>query len=115
MNILKYTSLDSLLSKTSHDPHIHVPPITAIPDKIRTLKCVLLGSSGVGKSSLIAKYITDFFNPNGITTIGAAALNYKLVNILSGERIKLEIWDTAGQERFNSLAPLYYRGSNIVF
>jgi Ras-related protein Rab-5C len=79
---------------------------------ICTLKCVLLGSAGIGKTSIVAKYMTNNFATYTASTIGAA-FNTKTINTSHG-RVKIDIWDTAGQERFDSMIPLYYRNAQIV-
>ena len=75
-------------------------------------KICLVGESGVGKSSIVSRYVFDSFTEDQDTTIGAAFL-CKMVTV-DGKDIKLELWDTAGQERYRSLAPLYYRESHTV-
>lgn len=75
-------------------------------------KICLVGESGVGKSSLVSRYVFDRFKEDECTTIGAAFL-CKMITV-DGKKIKLELWDTAGQERYRSLAPLYYRDSHTV-
>lgn len=77
--------------------------------KSKQIKLVLLGESGVGKSSIALRYVRGEFNENGEATIGAAFLT-KTVNV-RGQSVKFDIWDTAGQERYHSLAPMYYRGA----
>lgn len=77
------------------------------------IKCVMLGDQGVGKTSIINRYILDRFDSYTETTIGAS-YNAKPVNY-NNTIFKLDIWDTAGQERYRSMVPLYYRNSNIVF
>lgn len=77
------------------------------------IKCVMLGDQGVGKTSIINRYILDRFDSYSETTIGAS-YNAKPVNY-NNTIFKLDIWDTAGQERYRSMVPLYYRNSNIVF
>lgn len=77
------------------------------------LKCVLLGASEAGKTSIVRQYTANKFDYTSQPTIGAS-FTAKIVQI-SKCKIKAEIWDTAGQERFNSLIPLYYRNSNIAF
>ena len=72
-------------------------------------KIVLVGDSGVGKSSLVHWFIYRSFSPSQ-PTIGSAA-NSKVVKVGRAKSMRLNIWDTAGQERFRSLARLYYRGS----
>lgn len=75
----------------------------------KQIKLVLLGESGVGKSSIALRYVRGEFNEHGEATIGAAFLT-KTINV-NGCAVKFDIWDTAGQERYHSLAPMYYRGA----
>src|SRR4030095_495684 len=75
-------------------------------------KLVFLGDSGVGKSSIVGRFLTDHFDPCKESTIGAS-FSVKCVNI-DGHLIKLDIWDTAGQERYRSLSPMYYRAAHAV-
>lgn len=75
-------------------------------------RCVIMGASSVGKSSIMARYIHNKFNDATIPTIGSA-YNSKTFDMPQG-KVKLEIWDTAGQERFDSLTPLYYRNADII-
>lgn len=48
-----------------------------------------------------------------MATIGIDFLE-TIVQVPSGERIKLQIWDTAGQERFKTLIRPYYRGASGI-
>lgn len=74
------------------------------------LKVVLLGDGGVGKSSLIQRFVSNKFDPSLFHTIGVEFLNKDLE--VDGVRYTLQIWDTAGQERFKSLRTPFYRGSD---
>ncbi len=74
------------------------------------LKVVLLGDGGVGKSSLIQRFVSNKFDPSLFHTIGVEFLNKDLE--VDGERFTLQIWDTAGQERFKSLRTPFYRGTD---
>ena len=74
-------------------------------------KIVLLGNSGVGKTSLINRWIDGNFY-NGGTTIGSS--NHQKTIEIGDEKVDLYIWDTAGQERFKALTPLYTRGSSCA-
>uniref|UniRef100_A0A8C7C8M7 RAB22A, member RAS oncogene family n=2 Tax=Oncorhynchus TaxID=8016 RepID=A0A8C7C8M7_ONCKI len=65
--------------------------------------------TGVGKSSIVWRFVEDNFDPNINPTIGASFMT-KTVQY-QNELHKFLIWDTAGQERFRALAPMYYRGS----
>lgn len=68
---------------------------------------VLLGESGVGKSSLTHKFVTGYFRDDLVSTIGASFLT-KTIHVK--QPTKFNIWDTAGQEKYRALAALYYRG-----
>ncbi|CAH1780335.1 unnamed protein product [Owenia fusiformis] len=73
-------------------------------------KIVVVGDSGVGKTSLIRTY-TDgqfqhYLHPDGLLDKKEKVLR------LGSDKIKLEIWDTAGQERYRSLTASYYRGAH---
>jgi len=78
-----------------------------------SLKSVLLGSTGTGKSSIVLQYMAKRFNVYNSTTVGAS-FNCRYIDSKCG-KVKIELWDTAGQERFDSLMPLYYRNSKVVF
>jgi Ras-related protein Rab-1A len=69
---------------------------------------VIIGNSGVGKSSLLLRFCDDSFREMYLTTIGVD-FKFKSVN-LNGIGIKLQIWDTAGQERFRTITSSYYKG-----
>ncbi len=76
-------------------------------------KVVILGSQGVGKTSLVHRYTTGQFNAGSMpSTIGASFATKRL--IVDGTKVRLQLWDTAGQERFRSMAPMYYRGSHAA-
>lgn len=76
------------------------------------IKIVVLGKSGVGKTSILNRYINDTFKNDYISTIG---LDYFIKRIeIENKKIKVQIWDTAGQERFRSIMRNYYSKANIV-
>ena len=77
---------------------------------IISYKVVLLGDSGVGKSSIAQRYIKNEYSEFQESTIGASFLT-KTIERDDNSRCRFEIWDTAGQERYHSLAPMYYRGA----
>lgn len=81
-------------------------------DVLTTLKILIVGESGVGKSSLLLRFTDDTFDPDIGATIG---VDFKVKTItVDGNNAKLAIWDTAGQERFRTLTPSYYRGAQGV-
>ncbi|KAI7882125.1 ras-like GTP-binding protein RYL2 [Mucor mucedo] len=75
-------------------------------------KVVILGSQGVGKTSIVVRYINKTFSPNSTSTIGASFMTKKLT--VDDCKVRLQIWDTAGQERFRAMAPMYYRGAHAA-
>jgi small GTP-binding protein len=75
-------------------------------------KVILVGNSGVGKTSLAAKWVHGSWDPGTIPTVGAANC-FKDVEI--GQNVvRITLWDTAGQEQYRSIAPLYIRGARIA-
>ncbi|GAA5925961.1 uncharacterized protein JCM15063_005172 [Sporobolomyces koalae] len=72
-------------------------------------KVVILGSQGVGKTSIITRCTTGHFRSSLSSTVGASLLTKKIA--VDGTKVRFQIWDPAGQERFRSMAPLYYRGA----
>lgn len=74
-------------------------------------KILLVGNSGVGKSSLLLRFTAGKFDDLS-PTIGVD-FKVKMVS-LQGKRLKLTIWDTAGQERFRTLTSTYYRGAQGI-
>ncbi|XP_038120795.1 ras-related protein Rab-35 isoform X2 [Culex quinquefasciatus] len=75
-------------------------------------KLLIIGDSGVGKSSLLIRFSDNTFSGSYITTIG---VDFKIRTVvINGERVKLQIWDTAGQERFRTITNTYYRGTHGV-
>lgn len=78
----------------------------------KVVKVVLLGSSGVGKSSILHRYVSQEWEENPQTTLGAAFLDKKLT--YEGVNFKFQIWDTAGQEKYAPLAQMYYRDAHVA-
>ena len=80
----------------------------AIPCKV-----VLIGESGVGKTSIISRYMTDKFSATLGSTPGANFTTKTIFLKDENQSIKFEIWDTAGQEKFRSLAKVFYKNAAI--
>ncbi|XP_023299056.2 ras-related protein Rab-18 [Lucilia cuprina] len=82
----------------------------------KAIKLLVIGESGVGKSSLIRRFVENKFDENHDVTIGMD-FKSKVMNI-DGVDYKLALWDTAGAERFRSLTPSFYRkalGAILVY
>ncbi|KAJ8601377.1 hypothetical protein CTAYLR_005035 [Chrysophaeum taylorii] len=77
------------------------------------LKCVVLGSSNVGKTSLLTKFVHGKFSEERRATTGADFAS-KVLKLGDGNEVRLVIWDTAGQERFHhgTLGAAFYRGAD---
>ncbi|CAB4254183.1 similar to Saccharomyces cerevisiae YLR262C YPT6 Rab family GTPase [Maudiozyma barnettii] len=75
-------------------------------------KIVFLGEQGVGKTSLITRFMYDTFDDHYQATIGIDFLSKTMY--LDDKTIRLQLWDTAGQERFRSLIPSYIRDSRVA-
>lgn len=75
-------------------------------------KIVFLGDQGVGKTSLITRFMYNTFDTHYAATIGIDFLSKTMY--LDDQTIRLQLWDTAGQERFRSLIPSYIRDSKVA-
>lgn len=89
----------------------HISPPTSLEAKL-----VVLGFQGVGKTSLVHRYVKNAFVPpeKAQSTVGASFQTTTVHDPETGTQIRLQIWDTAGQERFRSISRLYYRGSHAA-
>ena len=73
---------------------------------------ITLGDSAVGKTSLIGRYIDNYFSNNYIGTFGLdSQFKKKKIN---DEEINVKITDTAGQERYQSIAANYIKKANGI-
>ena len=78
-----------------------------------TLQIVTMGNAGVGKSSIIKRYITGIFDNNSLSTIGVEFAT-KEITVKDGTKINLKLMDTGGQELYRSLSKSYFKNSNGV-
>ena len=81
-------------------------------DNIIKIKLILLGTSGVGKTSIISKYIYDKINEDHIPSISVNTEEKTL--IIDNKKIILNIWDTISQEKYRSLSKLFYQDTQIL-
>lgn len=78
----------------------------------RIFKIILVGDTGVGKTSLLFSFVDNHFMTSYITTIG---VDFRIKSIMVDDiPVKFQIWDTAGQERFRTITSVYYRGSDGI-
>ena len=79
-----------------------------------TIKVVLIGESGTGKTSIIQQYAYKIFDADCATSISSQYIS-KIISIPELKKsVRLEIWDTAGQERYRSMAKLFYKDAKII-
>ncbi|XP_067472594.1 ras-related protein Rab-37-like isoform X3 [Thunnus thynnus] len=107
---VKMVSSDSAYGSSAEDGHT---PNTFPYNEDLEHKTILVGDSGVGKTSLLVqfdqgKFITGSFS----ATVGIGFTN-KVVDV-DNLKVKLQIWDTAGQERFRSVTHAYYRDAQAL-
>ncbi|KAF2074594.1 hypothetical protein CYY_004101 [Polysphondylium violaceum] len=75
-------------------------------------KLLLIGDSGVGKTSLLLQFSDNTFQE---TSVNLTTVDYKNKNVvIDGKTFSLQIWDTAGQERFRTITSSFYRGAHGV-
>ena len=85
--------------------------ITETQDEIEdySIKVVIVGDSGVGKSNILSRYVHNEFSNDCRATVGVE-LSTKTFKI-NNKVVKIHLWDTAGQERYKSITGAYYKGA----
>ncbi len=73
-------------------------------------KICLFGDGGVGKTTLLGRYLTGLFKSNQTITIGVD-FHVKKIDV-NGKLVLLQIWDFAGEKRFRFLLPSYVLGAS---
>ncbi|XP_026879810.2 ras-related protein Rab-37 isoform X2 [Electrophorus electricus] len=95
------------------EPHAGGSRSSAVQDETVTHKTILVGDSGVGKTSLLVQFDQGKFIPGSFSaTVGIGFTNKDVT--VGDARVKLQIWDTAGQERFRSVTHAYYRDAHAL-
>ena len=81
-------------------------------NKVERIKIIIIGEAGVGKTSIINRYVKNILKNDQKPTIG---IDYKTkIVVYNSKRIKLQIFDTSGQERFRTLTKNYYHGADGI-
>jgi small GTP-binding protein len=75
-----------------------------------TFKLIIAGDGGVGKTTLVDRYVSGTFNGNSRITLGAQFMVKRL--IVGGDAVDLQIWDFGGEDRFRFILPAYCRGAH---
>lgn len=79
------------------------------PEYDYLFKLLLIGDSGVGKTSLLLRFIRNEFNLESKSTIGVEFATRSIQ--VDGKTIKAQVWDTAGQEKYRTITSAYCRGA----
>ncbi|XP_052684557.1 ras-related protein Rab-37-like isoform X1 [Crassostrea angulata] len=87
--------------------------VSAEYDEATIHKTILVGDSGVGKTSLLVQFDQGRFQAGSFSATVGIGFTNKVVDV-EGTKVKLQIWDTAGQERFRSITRAYYRDANAL-
>ena len=77
---------------------------------VGTFKMCIFGDGGVGKTTLVNRYLTGLFKGDTTLTIGVE-FHIKKLNV-DGKNLTLQIWDFAGEKQFRFLLPSYVRGAS---
>ena len=77
------------------------------------LKAVVVGDSGVGKSSVAARFSGGNFDPCLKPTLGVS-FGAKSIEI-NDQKVRIRIWDTSGRKTFDYIKPKYYNGAHGGF
>ena len=80
--------------------------------KGKEIKVILLGDTGVGKTSIINRYINNKFDPDNDNTLSSSFSTKEIIK--NDVLYRLNLWDTIGQEKYNAITNILIKGSNIV-
>jgi small GTP-binding protein len=86
---------------------------TATASLPRSVKIILLGDSGAGKTSLLMRLSKGKFDPDIISTCGLDVVTKDMV-VQGDTTVSMQVWDTAGQEQYHSISRQYYRSCHAV-
>jgi Ras-related protein Rab-5C len=103
---------DKLMKTSQFLIHPKRPPSFLMTLIEKKYKVVLMGSSSVGKTSILMRFSKGVFSANQEPTIGGAFISRE-VQTEDGS-VALHIWDTAGQERYRALIPRYSLGASAI-
>ena len=76
------------------------------------IKVILLGESGVGKTSIISRYVENQFSENMMSSHTMTYVQKEIT--IDKQKMQLNIWDTVGQEKYRSLSHLFFKDTKIV-
>jgi small GTP-binding protein len=77
----------------------------------RSIKVIIVGDVGVGKTSVCSRFIHDNFSQQHVSTIGAA---FATLQVDLRPPVQMQLWDTAGEERFRAMTRFYFRDTAVA-
>lgn len=77
------------------------------------VKVVVCGEMGVGKSSLLNRWMENHFNPHEHSTVGVDFKVRTFKSNISNRRFKLQVWDISGQERFSEIISTHFANTSV--
>ena len=83
-------------------------------DKSLSIKTVLVGETGVGKTSIIKQFTNNVFDEDCAPSISSQYNSKKILIKGIEKELKFDLWDTAGQEIYRSLAKIFYKDAKII-
>ena len=84
-------------------------------EEVKSLKVVLLGEVGVGKTCIISRFVNNMFDDGVISNITASFSKKNMkFDAFGGKEIQYDLWDTAGQEKFRSITKTLYRDAQVI-
>ena len=78
----------------------------------RSVKVILIGDSGVGKTNILNRLVNNKFNDKYNPSLSLEYNNHSIK--INNYIIRMQIWDTAGQEKYNSIISNYYRSAEVA-
>lgn len=77
-------------------------------------KAILIGESGVGKTCIIVRLVSEDFNPNSTSSTSASYASKIMKFEEYDKELEMQIWDTAGQEIYRGLNKIFYKDAKII-
>ena len=79
-----------------------------------SLKIVIIGDSGVGKTAILERYMHGNFIEGNNATFSVTFKSKEVPWDDKGGTVKINLWDTAGQERYDALTKMYFKGADAA-
>ena len=84
-------------------------------EEVKSVKVVLIGESGVGKTCIFSRFVNNMFDDGVISNITASFSKKNMkFDAFGGKEIQYDLWDTAGQEKFRAIAKILYKDAQVI-